>query len=82
MMSEPVTQGWVDVKTAAELSGYSVPYVRQLAQHERVEARKVGRDWLIERASLLAYVAAMDRLGAQKHSPWRADLPGGRGREA
>ena len=73
-MSEPVTQGWVDIKTAAELSGYSVPYIRQLAQRGRIEARKIGRDWLIERASLLAYKAQMDRLGSEKHNPWREDL--------
>lgn len=73
-MSEPIAEGWVDTTTAAELTGYTTAYMRILARKERIEARKVGRDWLIERASLLAFKAAMDRLGNEKHNPqapWR-----------
>jgi hypothetical protein len=55
--------------------------MRQLAQRGRVEARKVGRDWLVNRESLLAYKRAMDRLGNQKHNPWREDLADGQGRK-
>ena len=79
-MTEPLAEGWISVQDGAELVGYSAVYVRLLARQARIEARKVGRDWLIERASLLAFKAQMDRLGAQKHSPWRADLPEDRGR--
>ena len=46
-----------------------------------VEARKVGRDWLIWRESLLAYRDRMDSLGREKHNPWRDGLAQqGRGR--
>ena len=72
---------WLNTSEGAELTGFSVDYVRRLARAGRIEARKVGRDWLIERASLLAFKAQMDRLGAQKHSPWRDDLPGDGGRK-
>lgn len=73
--------GWLTTKEAAELTGYSVAYLRQLGKRGRVDARKAGRDWLISRDSLLAYKQEMDRLGAQKHSPWRDDLAQrGRGR--
>ena len=77
-MSEPITAGWVDTRTAAELTGYTAAYMRQLALRDRIVARKVGRDWLIERASLLAYKAQMDGLGSDKHNPWREGLEHGR----
>ena len=80
-MSEPIAAGWVNTRAAAQLTGYTVAYMRQLAIHSdrsKIVARKVGRDWLIERASLLEFKAAMDRLGSDKHNPWRDDLQGGR----
>lgn len=70
-MVELAASEWVNTSEGAELTGLSIDYVRRLARAGRVEARKVGRDWLIEWASLLEFKAAMDRLGAQKHSPWR-----------
>jgi len=73
-MSEPIAEGWVNTREAAQLTGYTVAYMRQLAIKGRIEARRVGRDWLIERASLLEYRDRMDRLGAQRHdprAPWR-----------
>jgi len=80
-------EGWVSTKEAAALTGYTIYYIRHLIKRGRVEARKVGRDWLILRSSLLAYKARMDTLGTQKHNPWRDnpwrdDLEAeGRGRE-
>jgi len=61
-------------REAADLTGYNVKYLRNLVRRGRVEARKVGRDWLVNRESLLAYKRRMDRLGPQKHNPWRDDL--------
>lgn len=62
---------WVNTAEAAELTGYSKTYMRQLAQRRLVRARKVSRDWLIDSESLLDYKAKMDRLGPAKHDPWR-----------
>jgi excisionase family DNA binding protein len=62
---------------AANLTGYTIVYIRRLARIRRVEAVKTGRDWLILRSSLLAYKARMDVLGPQKHNPWREDLQTG-----
>jgi len=73
-MVDLVGSEWVNTTEGAELTGLSVDYVRRLARANRIEARKVGRDWLIERASLLAFKTAMDRLGSGKHNPWREDL--------
>jgi len=73
-------EGWITTIEAANLTGYTIVYIRRLARIRRVEAVKTGRDWLILRSSLLAYKARMDVLGPQKHNPWREDLQtGGRG---
>jgi hypothetical protein len=80
-MVEPITEGWIDTGEAQALSGYSGTYLRRLCNRGDVEARKVGRDWLIWRESLLAYRDRMDGLGREKHNPWRDGLARqGRGR--
>ncbi len=63
---------WITTDKGARLTGYSVPYIRHLARAGQVEARKVGRDWLVHREGLLAHKAEMDALGMQKHNPKRA----------
>jgi excisionase family DNA binding protein len=55
--SELVADGWIDTRTAARLSGYRRAYIRQLAIAGRIEARKIGRDWLVNQESLEAYKA-------------------------
>jgi excisionase family DNA binding protein len=70
-------EGWVTTRQAADLSGYTVVYIRRLIKRGRVEAIKTGRDWLINHSSLLAHKARMDVLGPQKHNPWREDLQTG-----
>jgi excisionase family DNA binding protein len=61
-MSEPITEGWLTTDQAQTLTGYARTYLRLLASRGRVEARKVGRDWLLNRENLLAYKARMDAL--------------------
>lgn len=67
-------EGWITTREAAELTGYTTAYIRMLCIGGKLQAQKWGRDWAIERASLLAYKARMDTLGPQKHNPWREDL--------
>ena len=67
---------WVTTEEAARLSGYSQAYMRQLAQRGRVPARKVGRDWLLNRVALLRYTREMEALGNEKHSPTRKQEAG------
>lgn len=73
-MSEPISEGWLTTDQARILAGYATAYLRRLAHQGRIEARKVGRDWLISQESLLAYKARMDALGTQRHNPWREEL--------
>ncbi len=79
-MTEPIVEGWITTDVAQALTGYSRAYMRMLANQGQIEAHKVGRDWLVNEESLLAYKARMDALGTQKHNPWREDLDEGRGR--
>ena len=65
---------WITTREAAELTGYVVVYIRNLAQKERIRAIKHGRDWLIDRDDVLKYRHDMDVLGPQRHNPWRKDL--------
>ncbi|MDW8069391.1 MAG: helix-turn-helix domain-containing protein [Anaerolineae bacterium] len=72
-MTQAAIQEWITTKEAARLAGYTAVYIRRLIRTKRVNAVKRGRDWLIDRVSLLAYKARMDALGTQKHNPWRED---------
>ncbi|MBN1811794.1 MAG: helix-turn-helix domain-containing protein [Anaerolineae bacterium] len=80
-MPEPIAEGWINTDQAQTFTGYASAYLRRLANQGRIEACKVGRDWLINQESLLAYKVQMDALGDQRHNPWRQELATlGRGR--
>lgn len=68
-----LTDDMITTTQGAELTGYSVVYVRQLARYGVIKAKKLGRDWLVSRAGLLAYKAKMDRLGSEKFNPYREE---------
>ncbi len=63
---------WITTKEAAELTGYDVTHVRWLIRKGKVEGRKFGRDWMVNRGSIRAYTDAMEQLGSAKHDPWRS----------
>jgi excisionase family DNA binding protein len=62
---------WLTTAEAAELAGYHVKYVRRLVKDGKIAGRKRGRDWWVDKQSVLAYVREMERLGTAKHDPWR-----------
>ncbi|MBN1815156.1 MAG: helix-turn-helix domain-containing protein [Anaerolineae bacterium] len=62
---------WITTSEAAKLTEYAAVHLRQLAQRGKIKALKKGRDWLLNKASVLAYAKRMQQLGAEKHSPWR-----------
>jgi len=67
---------WITTAEAAELTGYTTAArFRQLATKGIVTAQKRGRDWLLDKESVLACVEKMGRLGTAKH-----DQETGRGR--
>jgi excisionase family DNA binding protein len=62
---------WITTAEASELTGYKAKYLRQLINQGRLKARKLGRDWFLNRNDLMAYADEMKRLGPAKHDPWR-----------
>ena len=53
-MSE-LFEGWLTTDQAAALAACSRARIRQLCGSGLVACRKIGRDWLVNRDSLLAY---------------------------
>jgi excisionase family DNA binding protein len=64
-----IPEGWISGQEAANLTGYTIRYLRKLAREKRLRATKLGRDWLFERESLLKWKEQMNELGTKKHSP-------------
>jgi excisionase family DNA binding protein len=62
---------WITTGEAADLTGYTTAYFRQLIKRGRLKARKRGRDWFLNKAEVLAYAEEMRRLGQDKFNPWR-----------
>ncbi len=60
---------WITTVEAAQVSGYDVQYVRELARAGRIGAGKKGRDWWIDRDKLKEYLDAMEALGPKKFDP-------------
>ena len=63
---------WVTTKEASNLTGYTPAYFRQLIARGRLSGIKVGRDWILNRAEVLAYAEKMKQLGSEKYNPWRS----------
>ena len=57
---------WLTTKQAAELSWYHPEYIRRLIRSGEIEAQKFGRDWMIERAAILAYTHKTERKGRKR----------------
>jgi excisionase family DNA binding protein len=62
---------WITTKQAASLMGYDYAHVRYLLRKGKIQGMKIGRDWLVEKESALAYAKAMQDLGTAKHDPRR-----------
>jgi excisionase family DNA binding protein len=54
-MTDILAPGWLTVAEAAGLTGYTEAHIQRLARQGEVTARKVGRQWVIDRASVLAW---------------------------
>ena len=57
---------WLTTKEAAELTGYTTDHIRKMASAGKLKAQRWGRDWQIERRSLLAHVKAVAKLGRKR----------------
>ncbi len=57
---------WLTTQQAAELAGYHPERIRELVRSGKVEARKFGPVWQIDRVSLLAYVRNAAKQGKKR----------------
>jgi excisionase family DNA binding protein len=67
--SEVVLEKHISVKAAAELSGYSIQYLRRLLRSGTLEGVKIGQVWLITLASLDAYLKRAKMLSDRRCGP-------------
>ncbi len=57
---------WITTAEAADLSGYTADYIRELIRDGRIAARKFGQTWQVDRRVLLAYVRNAESLGERR----------------
>ena len=66
---------YITTEEAADLSGYHVNYIRRIMRQGKIKGRKAGIVWLIERPSLLEYLAKVNALGTRRFGPGGMDKP-------
>ena len=57
---------WITVSEAAELSGYHPETLRELIRDGKIKGRKISIVWLVDRESLLAYLARVKAMGEKR----------------
>ncbi|MCX6712850.1 MAG: hypothetical protein NTY66_01430, partial [Candidatus Vogelbacteria bacterium] len=57
---------FLSLKEASKRSGYNQDYIGQLIRGGKVEARRVGKSWLVSRHSLVAYLSSIGRMPVDK----------------
>ena len=56
---------WITTREAAELAGYHTKHIQRLIRAGKIEARKWGIQWQVNRAGLLAYMRKVKKKGAK-----------------
>jgi excisionase family DNA binding protein len=62
---------WITTAEAAEITEYNLEYIRQMIRRGVIRAEKKGRDWWVDKDSIIEHQAEMKRLGTAKHNPKR-----------
>ena len=57
---------WLTISEAAKLSGYHPETLRELVRDGKIKGRKVSIVWLVDRESLLAYLAKAKASGEKR----------------
>jgi hypothetical protein len=60
---------WVNVDEAVDISGYNPEYIRRLIRTKQIVAEKKGRDWWVDRSSLLVYLKKASSSGDRRRGP-------------
>ena len=61
-----MAEQWITTAEAAALADYHPNYIRRLIREGKIEARKFGPVWQIDRDSVLAYAEAMEEKGERR----------------
>ena len=61
-----VSKDWLTVNEAARLSSYNADHLRELIRDGKINARKFSIVWMVDRESLLAYLAKQEKLGSKR----------------
>ena len=57
---------WISTNQAAEISGYHISHIRLLIREEQLVGQKWGRDWMVNRESLLTYLEKIKSFGQKR----------------
>lgn len=60
---------WLTVQEAAKISGYRADYLRELIRNGKLEARKFGPIWAVNRPSLMIYMSEALKSDDRRHGP-------------
>lgn len=60
---------YLSIIDAAEVSGYREQYLRRMSRAGRLKATKIGHFWLIEKASLEAYMRLAHSSNDSRYGP-------------
>ncbi len=59
-------EDWLTTYEAAMVSGYNPDYIRQLIRSNKVQGRKWGLAWQVNRRSLEEYLKTAEKLGERR----------------
>jgi hypothetical protein len=59
-MDDSTTKNVLSTKEASELSGYNADYLGSACRAGKIKAEHIGRQWFIDRASLVAFITEQD----------------------
>jgi len=57
---------WLTINEAAKLSGYHPEHLRELVREGKIDARKFGTVWALNRESLLDFIHKTEELGEKR----------------
>jgi len=63
-----VTKEWITTTDAAQISGYHVEHIRRLIRGGHVNARKWGKEWMVDKQSLIDYQKQENKSGPKPFS--------------
>jgi excisionase family DNA binding protein len=71
-LSSQSIEDFITIEEAIQVSGYTGQYLRRMARNGRIRALKRGPFWLVELASLQAYLKAAQSTGDRRFGPREA----------